>query len=101
MNQWTEISALGRKLVDELNIDDTNDTMGKWLAHYLAELIEREKNSDGNAKKEIRLECTDVILKIWMNRKGLPSSYPPLQSFDEIVQVVASFIQSQSSLHFQ
>ena len=62
--------------------------MGKWLAHYLAELIVREKNSDGNDKKEIRLECTDVILKVWMNRKGLPSSYPPLQSFDEIVKVI-------------
>lgn len=87
-NQWESVSVLGKKLVDELSLNDTNDTIGKWLVHYLAELFEKEENSDGSERKEIRLECTDVILKIWMNRKGLPSSYPPLQSFDEIVKVI-------------
>ena len=88
LNQWKRVSALGKKLVDELNLNDTNDTIGKWLAHYLAELFDREENSDDKERREIRIECTDVILKIWMNRKGLPSSYPPLQSFDEIVKVI-------------
>ena len=88
MNQWESISALGKKLVTELSLNDTNDTIGKWLVHYLAELFEKEENSEGSERGDIRTECTDVILKIWMNRKGLPSSYPPLQSFDEIVKVI-------------
>ncbi len=88
MNQWENVSALGKKLVDELKLNATNDTIGKWMAHYLAELFDREESSDGNERREIRLECTEMILKIWMNRKGLPSSYPPLQSFDEIVKVI-------------
>lgn len=88
MNQWENVSALGKKLVDELELNDTNNTIEKWLAHYLAELFNREENSDGNERREVRRECTEVILKIWVNRKGLPSSYPPLQSFDEIVKVI-------------
>ena len=86
--QWKELSALEGKLVDELSLTDSNDTLGKWMAHYLAELFNEEEKSKGSAKKTIRIECVDVILKIWSHRKAFPSSYPPLESFDEIIEVI-------------
>ena len=57
------------------------ERLGKGGSRY-------EKNSKGNAKKEIRIECVDVILKIWPHRKAFPSLYPPLESFDEIIEVI-------------
>ena len=31
------VLALGKKIVDELGLDQSADTLGRWMAHYLAE----------------------------------------------------------------
>ena len=31
------VLALGKKLVDELGLDQSVDTLGRWMAHYIAE----------------------------------------------------------------
>lgn len=86
--QWKEVSTLGNKLINELKLNDSNDTLGKWMVHYLSELFDKETNSCGNDKKMVRLECVDIILKIWVHRKALPIADPPLASFDEIIKII-------------
>ena len=35
------VLALGKKLVDELGLDQSVDTLGRWMAHYIAEKMGR------------------------------------------------------------
>ena len=39
--QWVYVEALGRRIVDELGLEKGVDTLARWMAHYIAELIEK------------------------------------------------------------
>lgn len=45
---------LGKALVKELNLDPGVDTTARWMAHYIAEQIERAENSTGAEKRSGR-----------------------------------------------
>ena len=60
----TKIIKLGEKIVDELLLSNGVDTLSKWMAHYIAELIEKVKNSEGEEKEKYEKECFETILKL-------------------------------------
>ena len=35
------IIKLGEKLVTELNLEGSSNTLARWMSHYIAELIEK------------------------------------------------------------
>ena len=51
------VLVLGKKIVDELGLDQSADTLGRWMAHYLAEKIEDAKAATGEARarKDVRM----------------------------------------------
>jgi len=64
---------LGQYLVRELDFEGGVDTLGRWMAHYLAELIDEAENSSTVAKRtRARKEAATTILKIWDHRSSLP-----------------------------
>jgi hypothetical protein len=65
-----EILDLGKKIVEDLNLDNSTKMLSRWQAHYLAELIlGAEKEKDDN---DIKLECCNLILDIWKNKERVP-----------------------------
>lgn len=57
---------LGKKLVQEFNLEDRTDTLSQWLLHYLAELFEQYNLSTSPEEKRIAaLEIKDTIFKLW------------------------------------
>jgi hypothetical protein len=67
-----EILSLGNKLVEELKLADSNDTLSRWMAHYLAELMTQAESATGEAKANLEKQCFETILKIWANRGITP-----------------------------
>lgn len=67
---------MGRKIVDELGLADSTDTLGRWLAHYLAEQMERAASVTGEETDAARQACVDLILRIWAQRHQWPLSSP-------------------------
>ena len=55
-------------LVDELNLEPSVDTPGRWMAHYVAEVIARAQVSEGAEKAAAERECFEVILQLWKHR---------------------------------
>lgn len=74
---WNTTIALGQKILEELKLDRQMDTLARWMAHYLAEKIEKAESApDGEAGEVARRECMELILKLWERRHSWPLSAP-------------------------
>jgi hypothetical protein len=51
LDHSAEIINLGKKLVTELKLDNSVNTLGRWMAHYLAELMVAVENEKSLIKK--------------------------------------------------
>ena len=94
-----EVVALGEKLVHELSLESSTNTLGRWMTHHLAELLEKVKNTLDD-KAAIKKECAELILKLWSQRDHLPVKYRPLESFESILQAVGR-LRSSETYYFQ
>lgn len=80
---------LGRYLVNELGFEGRGNTLGQWMAHYLAELIDRaETGSTEEIRSSARRQAFDTILKIWEKRAALPGKANPLAAYKDILKVL-------------
>jgi len=84
-----EIIQLGEKLVKELNLEYSVNTLARWLSHYLAELILNIDNSvSKEERKKLQQECCDVILKLWSQKENLPIKQP-LEDLKPVLEVLS------------
>ena len=86
-----EIIKLGKKLVKELDLEYSVNTLARWMSHYLAELIHNIDKADSiEEKKILQRECCDIILKVWSHKENLPIKKPleDLKPVIEILQVL-------------
>jgi hypothetical protein len=85
-----DLLGLGVHLVRELGLRDSTDTMGRWLAHYLAELMTEAANRKKSVahRVEAQKQAADLILKIWERRNLLPGNAYPLAPYKEILKVL-------------
>lgn len=65
------------RIVRELGLEDSVDTLGRWMSHRIAELMERSEQAVAAEEKEAaRRECSDLILQVWARRKYWPQGQP-------------------------
>lgn len=78
--------ALGSHLTDELGFSELNDTLGRWMAHYLAELIDKASNApEGPSRGAAQAIVAAEILAIWTHRSALPGNAYPLARYKDII----------------
>lgn len=66
------------------------DTLGRWLAHYLAERMERAVSAPEGASGETdRHECVELILRLWERRQTWPLSAPLKDIADRLDELLA------------
>lgn len=86
LNQPIDILVLGSHLTDELGYSETRDTLGRWMAHYVAELIATAVNApDGPTKENAQAIAAKEILAIWSHRYSLPGNAYPLARYKGII----------------
>lgn len=69
--------TLGKQIVQALSLDNSVDTLGRWMAHRVAELIERAEQAQTQADKDAaQRECTDLIMRLWERRYTWPHGQP-------------------------
>ena len=81
---------MGRKLVDELGLEASTDTLGRWIAHHIADLIERAESATGDAKQLAAKTCFEAILALWKHRAELPDGKRPFQELEPVVRAIES-----------
>lgn len=80
--------ALGDRLVRELGLGSGVDTLGRWMAHHLAELIEQARTSDGPEREAAQERAIELILKLWSRRADLPGDAYPLKKLSGVLSVL-------------
>jgi hypothetical protein len=84
-----DVLGLGRYLVRELGFEDGVDTLGRWMAHHLAELIDKaESGVTATERLKARKSATETILKIWEHRASLPGKAYPLAPYKDVLKVL-------------
>ncbi|WP_111682187.1 hypothetical protein [Winogradskyella tangerina] len=84
-----EILKLGKKLIKELDLVYTTNTLARWMAHYLAELINNiNKCQSKEEKSKLQKECCDTILEIWEKRERVPIE-KPTEKLKPIIDVIS------------
>ena len=82
--------TLGRKLVEELDLESSVDTLGRWMAHYVAELMDRADNAPPEERVTSRKRCSDAILELWSHRAELPDGKRPFEDLEPIIRAIES-----------
>ncbi|MDO6517791.1 hypothetical protein [Zobellia uliginosa] len=84
-----KIIELGKTIVSELKLDPRGDTLSKWMAHYLAELIINVEIAESDAeRKKFQKECCDTIIKIWEHKGSFPESVRPFANLKPAIEVL-------------
>lgn len=81
---------LGRALVEELGLDPGVDTLSRWMAHHIAELIEEAETANVEEQLAKSAKCADAILKLWERRHQLPNGKRPFQDLEPILRALES-----------
>jgi hypothetical protein len=82
--------ALGRKLVDELGLEPSVDTLGRWMAHYIADLIAKAESATVEEKQSTNQKCFEAILELWKYRAELPNGKRPFENLEPVVRAIES-----------
>lgn len=81
---------LGKHLVSELGLENSNDTLARWMAHHVAGLITAAKGTKNKAEQTVAEErAVQTILKLWEHRMALPGQAYPLAQFKDILELLS------------
>lgn len=81
---------LGRKLTKELGLDQSVDTLGRWMAHYIAELIQNAEKARANERPTKMRACCGAILNLWNHRHTLPNGKRPFEDLEPLLRALES-----------
>lgn len=81
---------LGKNLVEELGLHDSTDTLGRWMAHHVAELITAAENAGPKDKSAKMRACREAILDLWQHRYELPERKRPFRDLESIARALES-----------
>jgi len=57
-----DVLEIGCRLVYELKLENDVDTLGRWLAHYLAEMIQAYKDAPSIGEKKVVAQKVSPII---------------------------------------
>lgn len=80
--------ALGTRIVRELKLEPGVDTLGRWLAHHLAELILAAETTLGAERDAVQKKAIDLIMKIWSHRNEIPGRANPVKELKGVVAIL-------------
>jgi hypothetical protein len=85
---------LGKRIVEEFGLSDSVDTLGRWMSHRIAELMERaESTVDAVEREAIRRQCSDLIIRLWERRAHWPYGQP----LAGVAELLKSLVSDETS----
>lgn len=94
------VLALGKKLTQELDLDQSVDTLGRWMAHYIAELIYDAENATPEEKPSRMRDCSEAILNLWRHRHELPDGSRPFEALEPALRSLEKLDPDNDSPRF-
>lgn len=66
------------------------DTLGRWMAHHIADLIVSAENATGEERDVAEKSCFEAILALWKHRAELPNGKRPFEDLESVVRAIES-----------
>jgi hypothetical protein len=88
--RFDNVIKLGKQLVAELGLNQSVDTLSRWMAHHISELIHSSETASEEGRDEIRSRCASAILELWQHHDALPNGRRPFQDFEPILRALES-----------
>jgi hypothetical protein len=82
------VLELGKHLVQQLQLDESVDTLSRWLAHTLAEKITEIGQAPPDQKPTLQSEVIELILKLWAHRRDFPRGMRPFEELEDLARVL-------------
>lgn len=74
----------------ELGDDHSVSTLSRWMAHHIAELIDKAENA-GPETRAVEIErCSEAILRLWRQHASFPSGKRPFEDFEPMLSALES-----------
>ena len=83
----SEVLRLGAQIVLELELDQSTNTLGRWMAHHLAEIMRSAEVADQASKERLEERAVNLILELWAHRQHLPGNVYPLAQLADVIAV--------------
>lgn len=78
------------RIVEEFGLEDSVDTLGRWMAHYIASLMEAAAQEQGEKRDVFQRECFSTILTLWKHRSEWPNGSRPYEDLEPVYRAMAS-----------
>lgn len=91
---------LGRALVEELGLEPGVDTLSRWMAHHVAEMIEDVETANVEDRPAKSAECAKTILNLWERRHQLPDGKRPFEDLEPILRTLESLDPADDTPRF-
>lgn len=98
--RFDDVLKLGQELVVNLNLADSSDMLGHWMAHYLAEQIDKAQTSTGTEQERAQRACVDTIIAIWTHRAEMPTGMRPFHDFEAVFRALESLDMSGDAFRY-
>lgn len=96
---YQETISLGKKIIEEFSSEESYDTTLRWMAHYIAELIQAaEKETNVAKKRKLQEECAAVILILWQKRAYFRGNTRPLANFADVIPILQALRDEPSTV---
>lgn len=66
------------------------DTLGRWMAHYIADLMEATETSSIEERLAVQKRCFEAILDLWKHRSALPNGRRPFEELEPVIRALES-----------
>jgi hypothetical protein len=100
--QLSDVLKLGKRLVTELEGDESRDTLSHWMAHHIAGLIHRLEKPGSSEGIGLEAECRRAILDLWAHRGSFRSNSRPFAKLDQLLSTLEALNpDSGSSFYFR
>ena len=85
-------SEPAQMIVRQLELEDRETVLERWLAHHLAEVLTETDRAVGSAKAASEAQAVDLILKLWVHRRALPEPVDPLGDCRKAVEMLGRLV---------
>ncbi len=84
-----------------MGLGDSVDTLGRWMAHHVAELVAEAEAATDNDRDTKQALLRDAVLALWAHRFELPTGKRPFGEFEPILRTLADLDpENPSPRHF-
>lgn len=92
----TELLRLGTKIVQDLDLSYSVDTLSRWMSHHLAEKMIELESLEGEEKSRVEKEVVQLIQTLWTNKHSWPSGVTPLNQYGALKDTLTRLGPSSS-----